>query len=620
MEVELVEIRDFLATQPSFQLLSDEQLNVLPKKLIVRYVKRGKSLVPSKNNNLTIVRTGAVEVRDHSGTLIDKYAEGDVFVECGWDDSLQQALNAVAIEDSLLYLLPCEFFETLRQQNTPFDQYFTDSVSARLQHAVKVMTSGSSYDTRLMKLKVTDLLKRPAVRININASIREAAQLMTVQHISSLLVMDQDRLVGILTDRDIRTRCVAAGLDAGETVRQIMTHDLHSVSTDDTALQAFMMMASLNVHHLPVVDHEQIHGVLTDTDILKFQSLNMMNLVNVVFKSDSFDALVEASRQLGELQIQMVNTGASWSHIGRVISSVVDAMTQRLIQLAELQFGEPPVAYAWLALGSQARHEQCVHTDQDNALILSDDYVDADHAVYFKNLADYVTDGLNACGIEYCPGDIMARNTQWHQPLQTWLGYFNRWIESPEKRSLMLANNFFDMRVVHGDQQLVDTLRRTILDRSKNNTIFLAHMMANALQQKPPLGFFRNFLLVHGGEHNNTLDLKHHGLMPIVDMVRVLSLSAGLPEISTRSRLVSLARNKIISQDSVDELKEAFKLIGLLRARHQVKQLQQGLAADNFVLPEELNLTEKKHLKDAFSVIKLMQENLAQQYQTDRIV
>jgi CBS domain-containing protein len=376
-------------------------------------------------------------------------------------------------------------------------------------------------------------------------------------------------------------------------------------------------MTRLNVHHLPVLDDGRVAGILTTTDLTRFQSANAVYLVGDIHKAKDIDTLVQISAKVGELQVHLVNGGATADQVGQAVSAVTDAITLRLLELAEAELGSPPVPYAWMAGGSQARREQSSHSDQDNALLIADHMRPEDDA-YFAALAAYVNDGLNACGYVYCPGDVMAKNPKWRQPLRLWKKYFVNWIEKPEPMALMLASVFFDLRAVYDPEGLFEELHEQVLDLCRANRIFIAYMAANALKHRPPLGFFRNFVLIHGGEHDHTFDIKHRGTVPIIDLARVYALSAGIPEINTLERLEVAAEHSAVSKEGSANLIDAAEFIGTLRIRHQARLLRRGEKADNFLSPDELSPLERGHLKDAFILINTMQESLGQRYQAGR--
>ncbi|MEJ2394972.1 MAG: DUF294 nucleotidyltransferase-like domain-containing protein, partial [Candidatus Thiodiazotropha sp.] len=535
MEIELVEIRDFLAERPPFDVLPEEQLNELPKLLDIRYLRRTSLFPPSDSDSpyLYILRSGAIELLDEEDNLVEKLAEGDIYTtDCQLID-FGRAIRGVATEDTLLYQLPCKHLRALRQAEPAFDRHFTDSIRDRLKQAVRTLQdNGDTSSIAQMTVEVSHLLKKSPVVIEIDSTIRQAAQLMSDKNVSSVMLMDGDQLAGMITDRDLRKRCVASGLSPEEPVSQIMTADLETIQESTLAIQALMTMTRLHVHHLPVMRNNQVVGMLTATDLARHQTTNSAFLATDVRKAETIEDLARVSERLPELQFQLANSSASALHIGDAIASITDALTVRLIEMAEVEIGPAPVPYVWMCGGSQARREQTSHSDQDNALLISDE-MQPEHAGYFETLAKRVTDGLNACSFVYCPGDAMASNPKWRQTLSAWRKYFNTWINKPDPMALMLSSIFFDLRPVHGEKELFHELQSDILDKSRGNGIVTAYMAANALQHRPPLGFFRNFVLIHDGEHDDTFDIKHRGIVPITDIARVFALSQGLKPVNT---------------------------------------------------------------------------------------
>lgn len=619
MDVELIEIREFLASHAPFDRLTDAALDALPQRLSVRYLRRGTPFPPDDDDKpcLYILRRGAVELRDEDGNLIGKLAEGDLCPSpCGNGAPGMSGLAGQTAEDTLAYLLSCEELDRLRQAHADFAQHFDASMSDRMRRALDTMTDDAA-GTALMTVRMGDLLNRPLVQGGPDISIHEAARIMSEARVSSLVLTKDDRLVGMITDRDLRNRCLAARVSPDEPVHRIMTERLHTVRADTLGFEALITMSRLNVHHLPVLDERGVRGVVSTSDLVRVQSANAVYLVGDIRKADSLETLASISGRLTELQIQLVHSGATASQIGQAITAVTDAITIRLLELAEAELGAPPVPYCWMAGGSQARREQSSYSDQDNALLIAD-HLKPEDDEYFKTLARRVNDGLDACGYIYCPGEVMASNDKWRQPLKIWTKYFNTWIKRPEPMALMLSSVFFDLRPIHDPEGLFGELAERIHTMSKKETIYIAYMAANALKHRPPLGFFRKFVLIRGGDHDQTFDVKHRGIVPIVDLARVYALSAGLDDINTVERLKAAGASRALSSDGAANLVDAYEFIGTLRMRHQAEQLKRGEMADNFVSPDDLSPLERGHLKDAFALISTMQESLGQRYQAGR--
>jgi CBS domain-containing protein len=566
------------------------------------------------------VRQGAVELRNEREELVAKLGEGDLHAAACHDEPEAPQLVGRAVEDTLLYLLPCEVARELRAANPGFDRWFATTLRAKLWRVVDALDSAPALGGGLMTIDVGSLVKRAPVLVAPDASIAEAARVMSRERISSVLVGRERSVEGILTDRDLRDRCLARSVSPDRPVRDIMTAGLHTIAKEVPAFEALMAMVRLGIHHLPVKDREQVIGLVTTTDLLRQQSAGAVYVAGSVRRSASVVQLVEASARLPELQIQLVAAGATPRQLGQAVTAVADAITVRLIELAQARLGPPPVPFAWLACGSQARHEQTVSADQDNALLLSDEYAPDRDEGHFVELARLVNDGLAACGFARCAGEVMASTARWRQPLSGWKRHFDGWISNPSPKALMHVSIFFDLRAVAGDASLLTRLEEHVRERARGAEVFLALLTASALRYRPPLGFFRSFVLERGGEHADTFDLKKGGIVPIVDLARVHTLETGAGALGTADRLRVAADRAVLSRDGADELTDAFDFSGSLRARHQVEQLKRGLPADNHLRPDELSPLERDQLKAAFAVVRRHQDALAEVHQLGRLV
>jgi CBS domain-containing protein len=618
MEVELLEIRQFLEQRNPFNYLSDALLDELPSDIEIRYLRRGGNFPPVEGF-LYVVRSGAIDIRDSSNELCEKLAEGDLYSVACQLVNVSGCDRGEAAEDSLLYMLSCDKLKALCRESQAFSEHFSASIKERLKAAVTTFQESDDPTVAAMMISVGSLIRKKPITVESGMSIRETAALMSNKDVSSVMVMKGDELVGLVTDRDLRKRCVAIGLNGSEPIDQIMTPDPQTIEASTLTAQALMIMTRQRFHHLPVTRGGELMGMITATDLANHQSANSAYLAADVRKAKTVDDLIAVSERLPNLHRRLANASVTAHHIGEAVSCLTDAITGRLLEMAEVELGPPPVPYCWMAGGSQARHEQSSHSDQDNALLLSDEFDPEQHDGYFTALAKFVSDGLDACGFVYCPGDAMATNPQWRQPLKTWMGYFDKWIESPEPKSVMLSSIFFDLRPVTGAVELFTPLQHRILEKSQKNQLFLAHMTANALKHRPPLGFFRQFVLERGGEHDDTLDLKHRGIVPITDIARVLALSLGQPAVNTVDRLRGCGGSPALSSEMAENLEDALEFIASLRIQHQANQIRYGKAPDNYVPPSELSELEREHLKHAFRVIQTMQESVAKRFGADRL-
>lgn len=475
-------------------------------------------------------------------------------------------------------------------------------------------TVQSHLQTFALMTPVREVVTRPPVDAKATVSIKEAVEVMAREKCSCLPVVDDDgRLTGIFTDRDLRNRVVAGGVALSEPLGSVMTPNPYRIEAETFGFEALLLMSRHSIHHLPVVDGNRLLGVITTTDLVRLQATSPVYFVGDIRKAEDVEELVALSNRLPQLVRHLVVADAKAEDIGRVVSVFSDALTERLLQLAENRLGEPPVPYAWLAFGSQARQEQSAHSDQDNGLLLSDAYA-PEHEGYFAELAKFVSDGLDACGYWYCEGEIMATNPKWRQTLAGWRGYFERWTTVTDPQALLNASIFFDMRCIAGDEELFDALHETVVSVCKGNNRFLGNLASNALSFQPPMGRFGRVKKVKEGEK---IDLKLNGVVPIIDLARTYALAYGVTAVNTFDRIRELVPTEAFVEEDGRNLEDALEYIFYVRMQHQGAQLEAGEGPDNFVDPDELSKFEREHLRSAFSIVGKMQGTLGRRYQTN---
>jgi CBS domain-containing protein len=603
---ELSFIAEFLHTVHPFNSMETGDLQQLARKLEVAYYPQGKTILSSRPPpGLAIIRKGAVRLVDDQHKFLDKRSEGELFGHDIYFHGEMKKYIAEAEEDCLLWHLSAEDFEKLREDNKLIGEYFSSHLKTRLSAATQVRHSVT---------QVRDLLKREPVSVDDRMSIQEVARRMSAEKVSSVLVMCDRKLCGIVTDKDLRQRVLAEGLDSDTAIADVMTPNPKSVAADADVDAALLLMMRQNYHHLPVMDETRPLGLVTAGDILRAQSEHPLRIVRDIYKKDSIDELLKLSHRLPFLFERMVNLGRDVEQIGRMVTLITDAFTIRLIQLAEQRLGTPPLTYAWVVFGSQAREAQTARTDQDNGIVLERDAV-ADEATYFAKLSKLVCDGLDQLGYVYCPGEVMAMNAKWRVSLDKWKRHFDGWIDQPTPKSVMYSSIFFDIRCVYGDCELVEELQSHASTRARDNRIFRRFMAANVLTHRPPLGFFRRFVQEDDGSQSEGLNLKHRGIVPITGLVRIRALESGIKEANTYRRMELATACGDMNENDASSLRDALRLINRIRLNHQSAQMMAGEKPSNFVPVEDLSPLLRRNLKAAFMLVEEAQKALAQRYQ-----
>lgn len=639
MEAEHIEILEFIKRYPPFNELPAEELERLAQAAEVGYFKAGSKILEYNQtiNDLHVIRSGVVEVFRHTGDLYNRLSDGDFFGEAGLLRTGKVRFPVEAIEDTLVYFIPGAQFNRL------YDEYeaFADAVEIEDRERLNRAVSSRESANDLMTVPIASLVSRSPVVISENATIREVAEKMTEEEVSSMLIVadtktnsakkqkaatnnsedpadsdseEIDTPIGIITDKDLRKRVLALGLSEKTLVREVMSTELVFVQHNQHVFEAMLIMLRSNLHHLPVLKKGQTIGVLSLSDVVRHESKNSLFVVSSIFRQNSIEELATLVPDVQASFVRMVAEDANSRMIGSSMAVIGRSFKQRLLELGEEKFGPPPVPYCFLALGSMARDEQSIVTDQDNAMVIDDSFDPELHDEYFRQLAQFVSDGLDACGYTYCTGYIMATNPEWRQPLSVWKRYFLNWINDPTPESLLHASIFFDLDGVWGKTEFANVLNKLIQRRAQRSNRFLACMARNALNRTPPLGFFKDFVMEKDGKHNNSINTKRRGTAPVADLIRVHALAIGSLERNSFARLEDITEAGILPPGRGPDLRDALELISMVRIRHQAVALQQNEKPDNNVAPSDLSDFERKNLKDAFQILSSAQRFMRFRY------
>jgi CBS domain-containing protein len=614
----LADVESFLEETPPFDILDARLRRRAAASIEAVYRRKGTVAVEigDRNETLFVIRRGAAEAHDRNGTLVGRYGEGESFGLQSLLTGKPVRFRVTLIEDGLIWMMPQASFDSLRSESPEFDSFYIRSLEERLIAALQ-QTSGATETQTLFMTPMGELTERAPISVAPDTSIAAAAHKMSQHGISSLLINENDVLRGIVTDRDLRNRVLAVGRDPAEPVSAIMTADPLTLDASSPVLAGILAMAGRGIHHLPLTRRDRVTGMVTTRDLMSLQTHHPLYLAAQLQKQDSVADLARVCERVPKLFALMLAAGIRAEEVPKVLTMITDTVTRRLIALAQEKFGPPPANFAWLVFGSQAREEQSLKTDQDNGLVYADGAPPgADD--YFRALAGFVCDGLDACGYVYCPGDIMATNDSWRQPLSGWLRHFAEWAGLPDPEAVLRASIFFDLRSVDGDRALVARIRGALGESGsgKGKAVFLSALARQAASYDVPLGFFRRFVLASKGEHRETLEIKAAGLMPLTDLVRVRALEGGVTAPGTRERLAQLVEGEKMSGREADRLAGAHRLLSGLRIRLHAEQARRGEEPHNHLDVRAISHAERAAMKDAFLVIREAQKGLALDFPT----
>ena len=589
---------DFIATVHPYDSLPRDELARVAGSFSRRIYPAGTTiygfgeLLPG----LYLIERGRVVVSDRNGDSVSELGPRNSFGERGLLRDGTAVTSATAAEEAVVLMLPRAEVLRLIGAHRSVARFFDRG------------RGPEDRGTDIAMLKVGDLLTRAPLACTPDTPIVEAARMMRDAGISSLGVTQDDRLTGLVTIRDMSNRVVAEGRDPARPVAEVMTRDPITLPPSALGYDVLNIMLERRVGHLPVVEDGRFVGMVSQTDLTRVQAITASALIRDVAQAATVAEMAQSTARIPALLLHLVKARQRHEVITRMITDIADAVTRRLLDLAQADLGPAPAGWLWAACGSQGRQEQTGLSDQDNCLILADDADPADP--YFEALARRVSDGLHHCGYVYCPGDMMATNPRWRQPRRVWQDYFSGWIRHPSPEAQMLSSVMFDLRAIGGDGALLEGLQDGTLAMAAGNSIFVAHMISNALKHRPPLGLIGGFATIRSGEHRNHIDLKHNGVVPVADLARVYALQGRLAPVNSRARLEAAEARGVISDSGARDLIAAFDLIQTIRLDHQARQVRAGRRPDNYLALTELADFERSHLRDAFVVVRGMQSAL----------
>ena len=467
-------------------------------------------------------------------------------------------------------------------------------------------------EINLMFQPVKNYCRKSVAICALKDPILKVAAEMSEQGISSMVVCEGPQPVGIVTDRDLRNKVVARGIDpATITAAEIMNTPLITVGEDDFIFEALYLISRNNIHRVCVIDgNQRLTGIITDSDILRLRTNSPQKLIRDIEEAQTISELQEQHKQIQELVLHLVGTGVPTRVLVTMIALLNDQLLMRWITLLRAQqFSDLTERFAFIVLGSEGRREQTLTTDQDNAIIYADD-LSAEEIARIEAFSEKLIDGLIQIGVPPCPGGIMAKSPFWRRSFSAWQETLNDWLTNPRPENILNGSMFFDLRTIFGDPGLEEGLKGMLAEHFSREKMFLTRSAANVNRFRPPLGLFGAIKVEHSDQHRGQLDVKKAGIFAITEGVKALAMEAGIMTGGTRERIEVLREKGVLKEKFAEDLEASYNFLVFLRLRCQVENIKAGKAPSNFITLAKLNHMEKGRLKLAFEEINEFHEFL----------
>ncbi|MFJ2530128.1 putative nucleotidyltransferase substrate binding domain-containing protein [Pseudomonas helmanticensis] len=619
----------FLQRFPPFNQMEHAHLAYLVEQCQLRFYGQGESIIKPADGpveHFYIVKQGrVVGERQHitkPGTETTfEITTGECFPLAALLGERATRTEHLAGEDTFCLQLNKLAFIKLFALSSAFRDFALRGVSSLLdqvnqqvqQKAVETLGTQYSLNTRLGELAM-----RHPVTCSPDTPLREAVKLMHEQQVGSIVAVDEHKApLGIFTLRDLR-HVVAEGIgDFSEAIERHMTRAPFYLSPDHSAFDAAIAMTERHIAHVCLVKDQRLCGVVSERDLFSLQRVDLVHLARTIRSAQRVEQLVSLRGEIGQLVERMLAHGASSTQITHIITLLNDHTVCRVIELTLAEKGDPGVPFSWLCFGSEGRREQTLHTDQDNGILF--DARDAAHEAEIRGkllpIAQQINQSLALCGFTLCKGNIMAGNPELCLSRAEWARRFAAFIREATPENLLGSSIYFDLRVVWGDEQGCEQLRRGILDQVGDNRLFQRMMAENALRNRPPVGRFREFVLARKNGEKATLDLKVQGLTPFVDGARLLALANGIDANNTLERFRQLVEKEVIERLDGAAYEEAYHFIQQTRMQQHQLQTRENLPYSNRVDPDSLNHLDRRILRESLRQAQRLQSSLTLRYQ-----
>jgi len=464
--------------------------------------------------------------------------------------------------------------------------------------------------------RVRDVYKKGHYTCDHDETVSHAALLMQGQETSGMIVTKEGQFVGIVTDKDLRNKVLAPGLDPTKVrIESIMSEPVITIKEDDFLSEAFYKMLKHQIHRLAVVDDQSgLLGLLNGTDIMRFQTDTALYFIRDLEAAVSITDIKLISNKMTEYVTELFRAEIKPKDIIKLISYLNDLLISKVIKLLiENEFIGLPKDFAFLVLGSEGRMEQTLRTDQDNAIVYNDELTE-DEAALLEKFSVKLIDSIVEIGFPSCPGGIMAKNALWRRSQSDWIETVKGWVRLPTPDNILNYSMFSDLRTVYGDFELEKGLKERIINVISQHPVFLAHMANNILRFKPPLNFLGGFKVERKGEHAGKLDIKMTGIFPLTEGIKILALEAGIMDGGTSEKIRKLLNKNVFPDDALYEVEASLDFFIYVRLKSQIKRAAMGKEPTNFIDPLDLSEVERERLKVGFSMVKSFQSFLAEHY------
>ncbi len=609
----LIEQNSFIKAIPPFDSLDEYSLEKLTKELDIVYFKKDETLLTHelKPEYLYFIIKGVVQEKDEDEVL-SVYTHNEYFDPISLIEN-KVKYNFITTVETICYALKREFFLSFIYENEELESYFFQSISKKLNTSVE--NEQNKEFVNFMVARVKDAYLQKPIILDENETIFNAVEILKENRGSSLLVQGKNDM-GIVTDTDFREKIILHRMSFDEPISKIATFGLKEVSSEEFLFNAQLKMNKFGIKRLIVKDNKTstITGILDLISLTSFFASHTYSVMMELDNANTLDELKNASEKFIRVIRVLFAKGVKVRYISKIIGQLNNKLFTKLFNiLAPKQLQEQS---ALIVMGSEGRAEQILRTDQDNALILSNNCTVEQNIIkeftlqYTKYMIDF--------GFPPCEGNIMVSNPYWVKTQDEFEKTIFNWINTPTEEGFMNLAIFYDAFCVAGDKNMLIELKQYLYKVSNSSSSFNTFFAKASLNFETPLSMFANFI-VDKKNHKDELDIKKGGVFPIVHGIRSLALEYQITKTTTVERIKELNEKDVLDKAFASELIESFNFLLTLRLKFRLEKIDASLPLDNYINPNKLNTLEKDLLRDSFKIVDKFKKFLTYHYKLNML-
>nr|WP_315154839.1 DUF294 nucleotidyltransferase-like domain-containing protein [uncultured Flavobacterium sp.] len=619
-------IADFLKEYPPFDNLTFSELSEIASSIRVINLEKHQTLFQindSLHECFYVVASGTINlsvISDAEETLLNKCHQGDIFGLRPFFAKNNYMMTSKAREESIIYAIPIATFRPFVANNSLVLNFLLESFAATSRYASdkdnyggKLISDNVFYPDQQSEIQYFQSLtyNNSPITTTANTIIKDIAQLMTEEIVNNVLVCENNLPIGIVTDRDMRSKVATGRYLITDTIDKIMDSPVIPVVENVSLAEAQLLMLKHNVTHLCVTldgtTQSVVKGIISEHDLIIAQASNPGVMIKEIKRALASKDLKQIRERLTDLVQNAIYKNIPLYHVANIASEINLAIIKRSVELSILDLGSPPARFVWLSIGSQGRKEQLLYTDQDSMLVFEDVPADKYRDVkdYFIKLAKRTTATLEKVGYPLCAQNHIASNLQWCKSMSDWIKQYNSWMNTPGENSSDMSSIFFDYELVFGDDKLEEAVANVVLQNAKNNTLFFDFLGNDVLRNNAPLTFFKKFITEEDSLNRNKFDIKTRALLPLIDGARLFALHFNLKGINnTYLRFKQLAIVDPKNEEIYLNCADAFITLSKFRTVEGLKNDDSG----QYIPISDMSKLDKDKLKAALAPMKELEE------------